>query len=87
MVVTGSPLSARSPHAGRQACQGDRGIPQAAPFAAEDMPRKPLDRRRAKRPLQGDSEASDSYTFVILNQELLQFLDKEDLFRSEISKA
>ena len=35
----------------RNRCQGNRGIPQTAPFAVEDMPRKSLDIRFTDNPL------------------------------------
>ena len=38
------------PHRERSRCQGDRGIPEPAHFAGEDMPRKPLDKRLTDYP-------------------------------------
>ena len=38
-------------HNERSRCQGDRGIPEPAHFAGEDMPRKPLDVRLTDYPV------------------------------------
>ena len=60
-----SPRSSQAANAGRQVCQEDRGIPKSG--TGEDMPRKPLDRRRA-----GREGIQFPQPFVTVNCECLQ---------------
>ena len=60
-----SPRSSQAANAGRQVCQENRGIPKSG--TGEDMPRKPLDRRRA-----GRTGIQFPQPFVTVNCECLQ---------------